>query len=114
MFTCLRPFLSAIDCRAMRWRLTALVLACFALPAVADDKLSQDEILAAVKRGDLRPLAEIERHMRGQLPGSVIKIEVERDGGVLVYEFKTLDTRGRRHDVYVDGKTGAIIEIKRK
>lgn len=114
MFTRLRPVPSGIDRPAMRWCLTALVLACFALPAVADDKLSQDEILAAVRRGDLRPFSEIEEKVRAKLPGAVIKVEVERDDGMLVYEFRTLDSRGRRHDVYIDGKTGDIVEIKRK
>ena len=82
--------------------------------AMADPKVSQDEILAAVRRGEMRPRAQIEEAVRGRLPGEVIKVEIERDEGVWIYEFKTLDGRGRRHDVYVDAKTGVIVEIKRK
>ena len=82
--------------------------------AQADDKVSQDEIRAAVQRGEMRPLAEIEEAVRGKLPGDVLKVELERDDGAWVYEFKTIDARGRRSDVYVDARTGKILEIKRK
>ena len=82
--------------------------------AHADPKVSQDEILAAVRRGEMRPLAEIEDAVRGKLPGEVLKVEVEREDGAWIYEFKTIDPRGRRSDVYVDAKTGKILEIKRK
>lgn len=81
---------------------------------LADPKISQDEILAAVRRGEMRPLAEIEDAVRGKLPGEVLKVEVEREDGEWIYEFKTIDPRGRRSDVYVDAKTGKILEIKRK
>lgn len=99
---------------AMRWLFVAL----FALGpmggALADPKISQDEIRAAVRRGEMRPLAEIEEAVRGKLPGEVIKVEIERDDGLWIYEFKVLDSRGRRYDVYVDGRSGEIRETKRK
>lgn len=82
--------------------------------AHADKKLSQDQILAAVRNGEMRPLAEIEEAIKGKLPGEVIKVELEREDGDWIYEFKTIDARGRRSDVYVDAKTGQILEIKRK
>lgn len=80
----------------------------------AGSKVSQDELLAAVRQGQARPLADIEEALRGKLPGEVIKVEIEREKGSYIYEFKTLDARGRRHDVYVDAKTGDILEIERK
>ena len=82
--------------------------------ALADPKVSQDEIRAAVRRGEMRPLAEIEEALRGKLPGEVMKVEIERDDGVWIYEFKVLDSRGRRYDVYVNARSGEIMETKRK
>lgn len=97
-----------------RWLLMMAVTLTPLGSAMADPKVSQDEIRAAVRRGEMRPLAEIEEAVRGKLPGEVIKVEIEREDGVWVYEFKTLDSRGRRTDVYVDGRSGEIVETKRK
>ena len=82
----------------------AVLVAGLATGAGASEQVSQDDILAAVRRGDIRPLSEIE----------VIKVEVERERGVWTYEFKTLDGKGRRHDVHVDALSGKILEIRRK
>lgn len=92
----------------------AVLVAGLATGAGASEQVSQDDILAAVRRGDIRPLSEIEDAVRGKLPGEVIKVEVERERGVWTYEFKTLDGKGRRHDVHVDALSGKILEIRRK
>lgn len=99
---------------AKRWLLISLLALALPGGALADPKVSQDEIRAAVRRGEIRPLAEIEDAVRGKLPGEVIKVEIERDDGLWIYEFKVLDSRGRRYDVYVDGRSGEIRETKRK
>ena len=52
----------------LRRRLLALLFALPACLARADD-VSHDEILAAVRRGEIRPLAEIEASLRARLPG---------------------------------------------
>ena len=79
----------------------------------ADRTTAYAEALFAVARAE-GPLAEIEDAVRGKLPGEVLKVEVEREDGAWIYEFKTIDPRGRRSDVYVDAKTGKILETKRK
>jgi uncharacterized membrane protein YkoI len=98
--------------------LLALLLSLsFAAPpgqAAADERPSQDEILAAVRRGEMRPLAEIEALLQDRLPGKVIKVELERRRGMWVYEFKVLGAEGRRSDVYVDASTGDVLKVERK
>ena len=82
--------------------------------ALADDKPDADEILSAVRRGEAMPLARIERELAGAFPGEIVKVEIEREDGRLIYEFKTIDAQGRRADVYVDAKSGAVLKVKRK
>ncbi len=81
---------------------------------VADEKIGQDEIRMAVRRGEMRSLSEIEDLLRDKLPGEAIKVEIEREHGRWIYEFKVLDRGGQRFDVYVDAGTGEILETKRK
>lgn len=80
----------------------------------ADEKIGQDEVRAAVRRGEMRSLSEIEDLLREKLPGEAIKVEIEREHGRWIYEFKVLDRGGQRFDVYVDARTGEILETKRK
>lgn len=95
-------------------RLAALaILLALAAPARGEE-LSHDEALAAVRRGAIRPLAEIEAAVRERLPGEIIEVEIERQGGRYVYEFKILDAAGRRREVHVDAATGAILERGRR
>jgi uncharacterized membrane protein YkoI len=82
--------------------------------ASAGEHPSQDEILAAVRRGEMRPLSEIEALVKDSLPGAVIKTEIERKREGWIYEFKTLDAAGRRSDVNVDAVTGRILKVERK
>ena len=82
--------------------------------AARADEAGPDEIRDAVRRGEMRTLAEIETRLAGRLPGEVIKVEAERKDGGWVYEFRTIDAAGRRADVYVDALSGDILRVKRK
>ena len=93
--------------------LALLALAASCAPALADDA-PHDEVLAAVRRGEIRPLAEIEAKVRARQPGEIIKIEIERKHGVLVYEFKILDAEGRRREIHVDARNGDVLDRKRR
>lgn len=91
----------------------AVALLAALAPARAGEA-SQDEILAAVRAGEARPLSEIEALVAPRLPGKVIRVEAERKRRGYVYEFKTLDDSGRRAEVKVDALTGDVIEVERK
>jgi uncharacterized membrane protein YkoI len=42
----------------------------------------------------------------------VVKIELEREDGVWVYEIKVLTRSGRRREVEIDARTLAVIKIE--
>jgi uncharacterized membrane protein YkoI len=74
-----------------------------------DDTLSAAQ--DAVARGLILPLAEVMARLAGKLPGRVVGVEIEREDGRFVYEFKVIDARGRRREVYVDAATAAILKV---
>lgn len=78
------------------------------------DESHRDEIRHAVEAGAIRSLAEILAATRGQLPGEVAGVHVERDDGRWLYEFRVVDDKGRLFDVYVDARSGKIERIKEK
>ena len=99
----------------MRWNTRALAtvlaaaLAVCAAAARADDG-EHDHNLArrAVERGEIKPLAEILRIVRGKLPGEVASVKLEREHGRLSYELRIVGTEGRLLEVHVDAATGEI------
>jgi uncharacterized membrane protein YkoI len=72
----------------------------------------QDQVLEAVKRGEIRPFAEIQAAAEMVMPGQVVGVEIERRKGRLVYEFKIIAAGGRVREVYVDAATLDIVKIE--
>ncbi|MGE0750319.1 MAG: PepSY domain-containing protein [Variibacter sp.] len=81
------------------------------VPAGARD---HDEARRAAEAGEIRPLAEILNFVGGKLPGEIVRVKIERENGLWVYEFRVVDSKGRLFEVYVDGRTGEIKRIKEK
>ncbi|MCR9122881.1 MAG: PepSY domain-containing protein [Phyllobacteriaceae bacterium] len=75
----------------------------------ADD---QDRALEAVRRGEILPLADILAVVDARFGGRVIEIELDADDGVYVYEMELVSAQGRLYEVYVDAKSGRIIEAE--
>lgn len=73
-----------------------------------------DRARQAVIRGEIKPLADILNAVRGKLPGEITGVEIEREGGRWVYEFKVVNDKGRLFDVYVDAASGEIRRVKEK
>ncbi len=94
----------------------ALVIALAALPPTGAraDGHEQDELQQAVERGEIRSLADILAAVRGELPGEVAGVEVERKNGHWIYEFRVVDGRGRVFEVQVDARSAAIERVKEK
>jgi uncharacterized membrane protein YkoI len=74
----------------------------------------RDAVRLAVERGEVRPLADIVAGVRGKLPGEIVGVEVEREDGRWMYEFRVVDGKGRLFEAYVDAKSGEIERIKEK
>jgi uncharacterized membrane protein YkoI len=80
----------------------------------ADGKknLNQDQVHELVKSGEIRPLDDVLAAAAKVVPGQVIKVEVERKRGRLIYELKIISDRGRVHEVYVDAATLDIVKVE--
>ncbi len=98
-------------------RIRAVVLAAALLaagsgaPSVARD---HDEARRAVETGEIRPLAEILNALRGKLPGEVVGVKLEHEGGGWVYELRVVDDKGRLFEIYVDARSGQVERTKEK
>jgi uncharacterized membrane protein YkoI len=87
--------------------LSLLVAAGF--PSAADEaRREQDEARSAVESGAILPLEVILAKLRQRLPGEVVKVKLEREGGAWIYEFRLVDSRGHLREISVDAATGAL------
>jgi uncharacterized membrane protein YkoI len=78
----------------------------------AGESVSQKELTQAIKAGKARPLNEIQNLVKSKIEGEIIDIEVEYHKGHIIYEFKIIDKKGRRRDIYVSALTGEILREK--
>ena len=99
-------------------RLIALLTILLAVASLATpmraDPADHDAVRQAVERGEIRSLADILGLVRGKLPGEIAGVEIERKNGRWLYEFRTVDAKGRLFEVYVDAGNGQIERIKEK
>ena len=63
-------------------------------------------------RNEILPLSRILAIAGEQAPGDVLRIELDRERGALVYEVKILARDGRVREVKIDAKTGAILRVE--
>ena len=86
------------------------------VPAVAGDhdKVAPEAVRRAVEAGEIKSLADILAALRGKLPGEVAGVEIERQRGRWIYEFRLVDDKGRLYEAHVDARSGEIERIKEK
>lgn len=89
----------------------AALLSALACAARADD-VGPDVAKRLVSEGRIRPLTEIVDAVRKQMPGELIEVELELEGGVYVYDIKLLGPSGRVQEVEADAATGKILKIE--
>lgn len=85
---------SASGCRACRFRDFGAEAAC----------LSQSEARTAVSSGEARPLGSI----AGAVSGEIVRADLCREGGRLVYVLSVL-TGGRVANMVVDARSGRLL-----
>jgi len=90
------------------------VAAALAGPARADGSIDHQRARAAMLAGEIRPLGDILQRLHPRLGGDVIAIELEREDGRWVYEFKVLQPGGRIVEWYVDARDGSVLQRKVK
>lgn len=47
-----------------------------------------------------------------QIPGEIVKIELDTENGILVYEVDIMTVQGMKYEMDIDAQTGRIIKIK--
>jgi uncharacterized membrane protein YkoI len=83
------------------------------MPALAESH-EQDAARQAVENGEIRPLADILDAVRGKLPGELVGVEIETKNGRWLYEFRVLDSKGHLFEVFVDARSGELVQTKEK
>lgn len=78
----------------------------------ADCKRSQDCALDAFKNGEIKPLTDVLAAARAQIPGEVVKIELDREDGLWIYEIKILTPSGKRRKIEINASTLAITKME--
>lgn len=84
------------------------------LPASGGERRDHEKAREALERGEIRPLEEILALVRDQLKGRIVGVEIERENGRWLYEFRLVDDKGRVSEAEVDGLSGKILKIERK
>jgi|SRR5689334_2973055 len=88
---------------------TGLALLLAALPlagAHADEDDDQERALSAREAGRALPLARILERANRDMPGQVLGVELEDEGGRVIYEVKVLRPDGRVRLLAYDAATG--------
>ena len=70
----------------------------------------QRSIRKAVQQNQILPLGKIKRIIEKKTKSEIIYIELEREHGQWVYEFKIVDRKGRLREIYVDATSGKILK----
>ncbi|HML92054.1 PepSY domain-containing protein [Methyloceanibacter sp.] len=100
---------SILDCRF--WLSVVASLAA-AAPALAGDDVGHQEARRLVQEGRILPLAKILERVGATVPGKVLKVELELEDGVYVYEIEILRPNGRVQEVEVSARSGGILAIE--
>jgi uncharacterized membrane protein YkoI len=71
-----------------------------------------DAVREALRRGDVLPLTKVLAIAVQRVPGDVIKVELEREKRVLIYEIKVLAKNGRVRELEIDARTGVVLKVE--
>lgn len=89
-------------------------LACAASLAVAGERPRVEEVRQLRDAGKILPAEEILVRSRKVQPGQVVGLELEREGGRLIYEVKLIDNANKMHKLELDAATGAVLNRREK
>lgn len=89
-------------------------LACAASLAVAGERPRVEEVRQLRDAGKILPAEEILVRSRKVQPGQVVGLELEREGGRLIYEVKLIDNANKFHKLELDAATGDVLNRREK
>ncbi|MGF1688162.1 hypothetical protein L4C36_15955 [Photobacterium japonica] len=95
---------------------TFLLVFCFLPHAFANVKLEieedHDDVMQAVQQGLIQPYSALQAVVSKQLHGRIIKVELEEEDDIWIYELKLIDPNNNIVRVEYEAKTLTILEIK--
>jgi hypothetical protein len=77
-----------------------------------EDGIDPDSVLRAVQREEILPLDRVLGIVRAKGRGEIIQIQLDLDGGRLIYDFDVLSPEGRLYAVAIDAVTGRILDVE--
>lgn len=97
-----------------------LALMAFMFPALAlpstlaprTGSIEQDWARDAVRSGSLRPLTDILKLLEREFLGQVVEIELDREGGRLVYEIELMTLKGHIVQLTYEATSGALLSVR--
>lgn len=96
-----------------RFALVAALILLAGQPSLAGS-VDQNAAREAVKKGDIRPLAEAIAKVEQDFQSRVLDAELEREDGVYVYEIKAISKEGWRRKLHLNAQTLEILKEKSK
>ena len=94
--------------------LLVLLAALLPLAPQAGEHDDHERARAAVRSGDALPLATVLASVRRTHPGQVLDVELEQEGGRLIYELKLLQADGQLLKLAVDARSAQLLSVRRK
>lgn len=97
---------------------TVLFALLAASPAWAEDDFddgdhkASEEVYVGKKSGVILPLQEILKRAKPLIDGEIIETKFGNKGGRPAYEIYFLDSNGRRKEIYLDARTGALAQTE--
>ncbi len=76
-----------------------------------DDHRASDEAYMGQKSGNILSLLEIRKRAGSFIKGEIIETKFISNNGHPAYEIYFLDSKGRRKEIYLDARTGAIADV---
>jgi uncharacterized membrane protein YkoI len=89
-----------------------LVLSSHAFADERERNSDHEAVRGALMRKEILPLTRILAIAAERAPGDVLRIELDRERGALVYEVKILARDGRVREVNIDAKSGAVLKVE--
>jgi uncharacterized membrane protein YkoI len=102
---------------AVKWVVSGLLgLAglLLALPLQAHGDDDHERARAALRAGEVLPLATLLERLQRSHPGRVLEVELERDDGRWIYEVKLLQADGQLLKLELDARSGELLSQRRK
>jgi uncharacterized membrane protein YkoI len=79
-------------------------------PAAAHEEHDEEAARHALENGEIVPLERVIAELGAAVPGEISGLELEKEHGIWIYEFKIISPDGRMLKVRVNAKTGKLIK----